>query len=194
MKILRIGILGLLISLAGCSGLSPYRDVAPVDIALKTCGLGYSTEVGPVFKLAYEYAAAKGSVDFSGQMRENLDTQIASIAKNDAFSKGMDSKDKLALIQKTQDCVIKYTDALRPKTEGELVGACMADLQNRVAGNGKDWPVVKNWNLLRDHPKTSGNAPIVSAYVDTGGSASYWLKVQCKWHDGRYENLYVIGE
>lgn len=178
--------------LAGCSSISPYTQKSPIDDGLKACGLGYSTEAGGAFKAAYQFAENTKGLDFEAKMKEGLETQITSLAKTEKFTEKLNSKDLVGLIQSTQECVIKFTEAYRPKTRSELISDCMTDLQKRLSGNGSTTRVVsvKNWIVKNDHPRSTDENPIVTAYVDSfssyGGDETI---VQCKSKNYKYYDL-----
>lgn len=177
--------------LLGCSSISPYSKASPVDEALKACGLGYSAEVGGAFKAAYQYAENNKGLDFEAKMKEGLETQIISLAKSEKFAEKADSKELMALVKGTQECVIKYTQAYRPKSRSEILADCMSDLEKRVTGNGKLVARVENWIVLKDHPKFSDENPVISVVVDNVARRDR-ITLQCLTKGNSYYDLEVV--
>lgn len=182
-----------LILLAGCSAQKLFDRNDPIDNALKACGLGYSTEAGGIFRAAYRYAEKEGGLDFEAKMAEGIETQVGAISKSDAFNKGTSSSDKIDLIKSTQNCVIKYTETYKPKTQNDLINECMADLQQRSAGIGTMRTVitVKNWTIHKNHPKYSEENPVVYAQIDKHSTLNpiTEVMVQCKSINYTYNGL-----
>lgn len=177
--------------LLGCSSISPYSKASPVDEALKACGLGYAAEAGGAFKAAYQYAENTKGLEFEAKMKEGLETQIISLAKSEKFVEKADSKELMALVKGTQECVIKYTQAYRPKSRSEILADCMSDLEKRVTGNGKQVAMVKNWIVLKDHPKYSDENPVISVTVDNIARQNA-ITLQCLTKGNSYYDLEVI--
>lgn len=183
----------LSVLLLGCSSISPYSKASPVDEALKACGLGYSAEAGGAFKAAYQYAENNKGLDFEAKMKEGLETQIISLAKSEKFAEKADSKDLMALVKGTQECVIKYTQAYRPKSRSEILADCMSDLEKRVTGNGKLVARVENWIVLKDHPKFSDENPVISVVVDNVARRDR-ITLQCLTKGNSYYDLEVVKD
>jgi hypothetical protein len=183
----------LLLSLLGCSAISPYSKQTPVDEALKACGLGYSAEVGGAFKAAYQYAENSKGLDFEAKMKEGLETQVISLAKSEKFIEKTDSKDLIGLVTSTQECVIKYTKAFRPKSRSEILSDCMLDLEKRVTGNGKQVAMVKDWVVLKNHPKYSDENPVISVTINNI-ARQYDISVQCLTRGNSYYDLEAVKD
>lgn len=177
--------------LLGCSSISPYSKASPVDEALKACGLGYAAEVGGAFKAAYQYAENTKGLDFEAKMKEGLETQVISLAKSDKFVEKVDSRELVGLIKGTQECVIKYTQAYRPKSRSEILADCMSDLEKRVTGNGKLVARVENWIVLKDHPKFSDENPVISVVVDNVARRDR-ITLQCLTKGNSYYDFEVV--
>lgn len=191
MKFSLVSLLSLV--LVGCSSMSPYSKTSPVDEALKACGLGYSAEVGGAFKAAYQYAESTKGLNFEAKMKEGLETQVISLAKSEKFAEKADSKELVTLIKGTQECVVKYTQAYRPKARSEILADCMADLEKRVTGNRKLVARVENWIVLKDHPKFSDENPIVSVIVDNVARRDR-ITLQCLTKENAYYDLEVVKD
>ncbi len=181
------------LSLSGCSGLSPYRTVGPVDQAIKACGLGYSTDVTAAFKGAFQYAAdankSKG-VDFSASMSDSLKTQIAAMLD----SKELGSKERADIISNTQACVVRLSNAYRPKTRSELVKTCVDDLQDRVEGAGrtKTSNRIERWGVDSvDHAGEFERLKVTASYHPNGGEGRP-VRFFCLIKDGSYEDVEAI--
>lgn len=179
--------------LSACSGLSPYRSVGPVDQAIKACGLGYSTDVAAVFKGAFQYAADVNSskgIDFSASMNDSLKTQIGAMLD----SKELGSKERAEIISNTQACVVRLSNAYRPKTRGELVKTCVEDLQDRVEGAGskKTSDTIRNW-VVDSVDNAGGFERLkVRASFHPNGGEGYPASFLCLIKDGSYEDVEQI--
>lgn len=79
-QFIRVFVAIVTVAVAACAP-APMRPTDPVDIALKTCGLGVSMQSANVFKAAYEIAAKKSSVEFNRTMSQSIDTQEAVVRK-----------------------------------------------------------------------------------------------------------------
>lgn len=180
------------ILLSGCSAMSPYSSKSPVDEALKGCGLGYSTDVAAIVTAAYDISEKNGGIDFKASLKENLNTQIMAFATNAEVNKSVDSEQLISLIKGTQECVVNAIDANRPKTRAEFVAECADDLQNKVAGKGKKWPLVKETFPATKHPDFSESNLLITAFVDHGGRNSYNVLVACDVKDGKYQGLEIL--
>jgi hypothetical protein len=178
--------------LVGCSNMSSYGGKSPVDDALKSCGLGYSSEVGAVFKAAYDISKKTGGVDFKSSLTENLNTQVMAFATNAEVNKSVDGNALVSLVKSTQECVINAIDASRPKTRSDFVAECANDLQNKVAGKGKKWPLVKQTFAATKHPDFSDDNLLITAFVDHGGRSSYRVLVACSISDNVYQGLDIL--
>jgi len=168
--------------------MSPYSRSSPVDEALKACGLGYSAEIGGAFKAAYQYAEGSGGLDFEAKMKEGLETQIVSVTRSEVFLEKADTKEIVSLLKGTQECVIKYAQAFRPRSRSEILYECMSDLERRVTGNGKVSARVENWVVLKDHPKYSEDNPVVSVDVDNHAKRQR-ITLQCLTRGKSYYDL-----
>lgn len=177
--------------LLGCSSISPYSKASPVDEALKACGLGYSAEVGGAFRAAYQYAETNKGVDLEAKMKEGLETQITSLAKSEKFAEKADSKELIALVKGTQECVIKYTQAYSPKSRSEILADCISDLEKRASGNGKRVVRVENWIVLKEHPKFSDENPVISVVIDDIARRDR-ITLQCLTKGSSYYDLEVV--
>lgn len=176
------------ITLSGCSTMFSSSQQSPVDEALKACGLGYSTEASTIFNAAYQYAERKGNADFAAKMKEGLQTQIMSFATSANISKNASPDKLIDLVKSTQDCVVKFAEAYRPKTRSELLYDCRNDLQKRVSGDG-DWPKVKNWHVVKNNPNYSNNNLVMAAFIDAGGTNSRNVLVACEIKNNKYYGL-----
>lgn len=178
--------------LSACSGLSPYRSVAPVDQAIKACGLGYSADVTAAFKGAFQYADAIKSkgVDFSASMKDSLSTQLATMMD----SKELGSKERAEIILKTQDCVIRLSDAYRPKARNELVNACIQDLQRRVSGAGsiQSTNTVREWIVDSEERDGAVERLKVNAAFHSFGGGTEPIVFYCVIKDGSYYDVEAI--
>ncbi|SGY86519.1 Argininosuccinate lyase-Arginosuccinase [Moritella viscosa] len=172
--------------------MSSYGSKSPVDEALKSCGLGYSSEVGAVFKAAYDLSKKTGGSDFKASLTENLNTQVMAFATNAEVNKSVDGNALVSLIKSTQECVINSIDAARPKTRSDFVAQCADDLQNKVAGKGKTSPLIKQTFVATKHPDFSDDNLLITALVDHGGSKSYRVLVACNVSDNIYQGLDII--
>ncbi|MGM0542933.1 MAG: hypothetical protein ACQERP_03495 [Pseudomonadota bacterium] len=178
--------------IAGCSSLSPYGSKSPVDQALKSCGLGYSTEAGALVEGAYKLAERQADASFKAAFQDSLSTQIMTFANNAREADSENYAKVIDLVKSTQQCVIETVDAYRPKTRADLLSDCSADLQNKVAGNGESWPKIKRTFPVTDHEKFSDENLVMRAFVDTGGSSSYHILVGCRVEGNAYQGLEVI--
>ena len=180
------------LSLSACSGLSPYRSAGPVDQAIKTCGLGYSADVTAAFKGAFQYADATKSkgIDFSASMRDSLSTQLATMLE----SKELGSKERADVILKTQDCVIRLTDAYRPKARNELVKSCIDDLQGRVSGAGsiQSTDTVRGWVVESSDRDGEVERLKVNAALHSFSGGSQPISFYCVIKDGSYHDVEAI--
>ncbi|EHR7861371.1 hypothetical protein HJ171_23075 [Vibrio parahaemolyticus] len=169
--------------LSGCSHISPYAKESVIDDALKLCGLGYETQAGMMLKTAYDYAEKKGGMDLGANMQENLETQVTALAKTQPSEKSWE------VVSATQQCVIDYVETYRPKTRKDFIMACRDDLQDRVAGKGRQYPMLKNWEIVKTHDLHSENFLVMYAYVDTGGRTGYSKLVGCEIENDQYIGL-----
>lgn len=180
------------LSLSACSGLSPYRSTGPVDQAIKACGLGYSAEVSAAFKGAFQYADANKSkgIDFSASMKDSLSTQVATMLE----SKEMGSKERAEVISNTQACVIRLSDAYRPKARNELVNACIKDVQGRVSGAGstQSTNTVRDW-VVDTEDRVGGVERLkVKAALHSYAGESQPISFYCLIKDGSYEDVEAV--
>lgn len=65
--------------LQGCTSTPVETD--PVNIALKSCGMGLSTQTTYIFKTAFAVANKKGGVEFSNTMNNSVDMQESALLK-----------------------------------------------------------------------------------------------------------------
>ena len=180
------------LSLSACSGLSPYRSVGPVDEALKACGLGYSTEVSAAFKGAFQYADANKSkgIDFSASMQDSLKTQLTTMLE----SKEVGSKERAEIISNTQACVIRLSDAYRPKARNELVNACIKDVQGRLSGAGstQSTDTVRGW-VVDSEDRVGGIDRLrIKAALHSYGRETQPVSFYCLIKDGSYEDVEAV--
>ena len=179
------------LSLSACSGLSPYRSAGPVDQALKACGLGYSAEVSAAFKGAFQYADANKSkgIDFSASMNDSLNTQVSTMLE----SKELGSKERAQIIENTQTCVIRLSDAYRPKARNELLNACIKDVQGRVSGAGsiQSTDTVRGWVVDSEDRVGDVERLKVKASLHRMGQAGEGqpMNFYCMIKDGSYEDV-----
>lgn len=188
----RYALLLTAVSLSACSGLSPYRSVGPVDQAIKACGLGYSAEVTAAFKGAFQYADATKSkgIDFSASMKDSLSTQLATMLE----SKELGSKERAEVILKTQDCVVRLSDAYRPRARNELVNACIKDLQGRVSGAGstQSTDTVRDWGVDGEDRVGDAERLKMSAALHSYVGGSRPISFYCVIKDGSYHDVEVM--
>lgn len=192
---MRISLISLFIFLSGCSSISPYKNSSPVDEALKACGLGYSTEAGGIIEAAYNVTMQTGGINFKTSLKENLNTQVMAFASGMKLNNAVDSDKLIELIKGTQQCVINNIDANRVKTRSELISECSDDLQNRVAGYGKKWPLVKEIFPVVKHPDFSDENLVITVFVDHGGRSamnSFDALVACKIKENQYYDLELL--
>lgn len=172
------------------------KDVdAPINRAIKMCGLGIDSESSLYYKTAFELSSKSGGLTFEKNMKEKLDSQVMSLMKNKNFQDKANAKDILQEIKDNRECIINYSKMFLPKTRAEQISICMDDLQNRITGKDKRSfsGEVKNWFEQEKHPKHTSKSPVVSLYVDHGGTASYYLLVQCQFNDNsEYESLNIL--
>ena len=174
----------VVLSFLGCSTMSPYSQQSPINDALKTCGLGYTTEANLAFNAAYKDAEKNHSLDFKAGMQESLNTQIMAFANN--AKDNNNSKEIIEMIKNSQECMIKVLDANRPMTRQDHINACKNSLQASVSGTNKLWPNVKNYFYHEELSKKYNNGIVMYAYVDTGGSSSYGGYYLCEISNGQY--------
>ncbi|KJK07820.1 hypothetical protein [Pseudomonas tussilaginis] len=190
----RYALLLTALSLSACSGLSPYRSVGPVDQAIKACGLGYSADVTAAFKGAFQYADATQSkgIDFSASMKDSLSTQLASMLE----SKELGSEERAEVILKTQDCVVRLSDAYRPRARNELVNACIQDLQGRVSGAGstQSTDTVRGWVVDSENRVGDVERLKVKAALHSYGGGSQPISFYCVIKDGSYHDVEAMKD
>ncbi|EHY9847461.1 hypothetical protein ACENVV_003566 [Vibrio cholerae] len=178
-------------ALSACSSLSSTKSEDPVDQALKICGLGYDSEASAAFQAAYTYANSSSGVNFEAKMREGLETQLGSLAANDTFVNGLNKGELFKLIEKQQNCVVKYTASFRTNTESEMLSACMNDLRTRLAGNGstKTSVNIQNWFIVPKHPKSTKDSPVVEFTADYFTGYKQHAMVKCIAENNVYQTL-----
>lgn len=179
--------------ISACASHNPYNNDDPVDQALKICGLGYSSQSANLYKGAYSFAVAQGSAEFESKMNDYLKSQTT------AMYEAMQPKDKegFEVVQKEVEanraCVLSLIEKNRPKTRSDFVNSCVADLKKRVGDIGNGYPKVMNWAVVETHPKNSENNIVVNAFVNTGGTSSYWQTMACQIKNNRYDDLVGIN-
>lgn len=182
----------LMASLSACASNNPYKTDDPVDQALKICGLGYSSQSAVLYKGAYAFALKQGGAEFETQMNEYLKSQTTAMYE----SLKPTGKDELDIVQKeiesNRACVLSLIEKNRPKTRSDFVSSCMTDLKGRVGDTGNNYPKVLNWSVVELHPLNTANNIVVNAFVNTGGSSSYWTTVACRVRNNVYDDLVGI--
>lgn len=178
--------------LSACALNNPYKTDDPVDQALKICGLGYSSQSAALYKGAYAFALKQGSAEFETKMNEYLKSQTTAMYES-MQPKG---KDELEIVQKEVEanraCVLNLIEKNRPKTRSDFVSSCITDLKNRVGDAGNGYPKVMNWTVVEPHPQNTASNIVVSTFVNTGGSSSYWTTVVCRVRNNVYDDLVVL--
>ncbi|MFV8458795.1 hypothetical protein ACNO5M_27340 [Vibrio owensii] len=190
----RLIVTSVVISLSACSSISSTKKEDPVDQALKICGLGYDSEASAAFQAAYTYANSSNGVNFEAKMKEGLETQLGSLAANETFVNGLNKGELFKLMEKQQECVVKYTASFRANTESDMLSACMNDLRTRLAGNG---PVttrvsIQNWFVIPDHPKYTRESPVVRFTANYSGNNKQNAMVRCIADNNVYQTLEVV--
>jgi hypothetical protein len=185
--------LALIIGLTGCAN-QLSRESRAVDLALKTCGNGLSTQSAYVFKAAYEMADKKSGADFGLTMSNSIETQVGVLLKQISSGDASGSAPGvLAEVGRVRECVIQQASALRPVTRMELIEQCRQVLQDRVSPKGSTrYAVIRNWNPILKDKEYKVDIPIMSAFVDTGGSSSSSVKVKCDISGGVLRDVAVI--
>lgn len=179
----------ILMGLQGCVQ-SPTKLSDPVDIALKTCGMGISTQSANVFKAAYELAQKKGSVDFSATMSQGIDTQEATVLKQLGDKSPDSTKAILGEIKNVRECVISQSALLRPPSRLDLLEQCRLNVQNRLSPPG---PVVlgtlRFWTQSPNDPEYKYDTPVMRGIFDVGGADSFPVREKCDIRGGRLQDV-----
>ncbi|WP_460368926.1 hypothetical protein ACOYXF_23790 [Pseudomonas sp. Tul1A2] len=172
----------------GCSH-SPV-ETDPVNSALKSCGMGLSTQTAYVFKTAFEVAEKKGSADFSLSMNQSVDTQEASLLKQ--MDKSPDStKAILGEVKSFRECVIAQSAALRPASRLDLLEQCRVNIQNRISPPGNtSYGTLRYWNQRPKDPRYTNDVPIMGGIFDNG--PGFPVLVQCDIRNGKLQDAMAI--
>lgn len=178
--------------LVGCSIKSVEPEDVQIDRAIKSCTLGYEKveEVNLAFMSAYKYADKNYNLDFKAGMKESLTTSIMTFASTSKDNNN--SKEVIELIKRTQDCVIQKLDANRPLTRSDLLKQCRDDIQARLSGYNKGYPLVRSHVYVPNHPKNSDTTLVINAYIDHGGSDSYRGLYLCEIKDNKYIDFIML--
>lgn len=181
----------LIVGLSACAPAST-RLTDPVDIALKTCGLGINTQSAYVFKVAYEVAAKKSSVEFDNTMNQSIDTQEAAILKTLGGKSPDATQAVIGEIKDLRSCVIAQVSVLRPTSRPELLEQCRQDVQRRISPPGTtQYGTLRAWNQLVDDKEYRADEPVMEGLFDTGGTSSFRVKARCDIRKGRLND--VVG-
>lgn len=174
----------------GCSHSAVETD--PVNTALKSCGMGLSTQTAYVFKTAFEVAQKKGAADFSLNMNQSVDTQEASLLKQ--MDKSPEStKAILGEVKSFRECVIAQSSALRPATRLDLLEQCRVNMQNRISPPGNvSYGTLRYWNQRPNDPRYTYDTPIMGGIFDNGGPG-FPVLVQCDIRNGKLQDVIAIG-
>lgn len=178
-----------LIGLLGCVQ-SPTKLTDPVDIALKTCGMGISTQSAFVFKAAYELAQKTGSVDFSATMSQGIDTQEASVLKQLGDKSPDSTKAIVEEIRNVRECVISQSTLLRPPSRLDLLEQCRLNVQNRISPPGNtSWGTLRLWTQSPDDPEYKYDMPVMHGVFDNGGANSFPVREKCDIRGGKLQDV-----
>lgn len=183
------------LEVAACAPVAP-RTTDPVDLALKTCGLGVSTQSANVFKAAYEVAAKKSSVEFNRSMSQSIDTQEAVVLKAIGEKSPDAAKAVLAEIKDLRECVLTQTSELRPSSRMELLEQCRKDIEHRISPdpNIHDGS-LRYWTQAVDDKDYRADMPVMHGiYERIGGgwmsdSSSNEIKARCDIRNGRLNDV-----
>ena len=172
----------------GCSHSAIETD--PVNSALKSCGMGLSSQTAYVFKTAYEIAVKKSSADFSLSMNQSVDTQEASLLKQ--LDKSPEStKAILGEVKSFRECVIAQSAALRPASRLDLLEQCRLNIQGRLSPPGNtSYGTLRYWNQRPKDPRYTYDVPIMGGVFDNG--PGFPVLVQCDIRDGNLQDAMVI--
>jgi hypothetical protein len=191
MRLIYAAGLTLLAELSACASTST-QLTDPMDIALKTCGLGINTQSAYVFKVAYEVAAKKSSIEFDNTMSQSIDTQYAAILKALGGKSPDATQAVITEIKDLRSCVIGQVSSLRPLSRPELLEQCRQDVQRRIS---PPWPTqygtLRAWNQLIDDKQYRADEPVMTGFFDTGGDTGYRVKAKCDIRKGRLND--VVG-
>ena len=159
---------------------APTRLTDPVDLALKTCGLGISEQSASVFKVAYEIAVKKSSVEFNTTMSQSIDTQEAAILKALGAKSPDAAKVVVDEIKDMRACVLTQASALRPVSRTDLIEQCRQDVQRRISPPGPiQYGTLRAWSQLPDDRAFRADIPVMEGFFDTGGGTGYRVKARC---------------
>lgn len=176
-----------LILMQGC--VSSYTETDPVNIALKTCGMGLSTQTAYVFRAAYEIAEKKGATEFSSTMSQSVDTQESSLLKQLGDKSPESTKAILDEIRNVRACVITQSAQLRPASRLELLEQCRLNIQQRISPPGRViYGTLRYWTQVPSDPKYKKEAPIMAGHFDNGGRG-FPVKAQCDISGGRLQDV-----
>lgn len=175
---------------------APTHMTDPVDIALKTCGLGVSTQSANVFKAAYEIAAKKSSVEFNRTMSQSIDTQEAVVLKAIGEKSPEAAKAVLAEIKDMRECVLSQASALRPSSRQDLLEQCRKDVEHRISPDPNVHEgTLRYWSQVVGDKAYRADMPVMhGTYEKIGGGTlfgdtSFDVKAQCDIRNGRLNNV-----
>lgn len=192
---MRVVVAFIIVLLNGCSSISPYGGVTPIDEAIKLCGLGYSSDAQAVVKAAYAISDNSKNIDFGAELKENLNSQVMQFVTHSNISSSEDKTPLINLINKTQNCVVDYVEKTRPLTRQRIIEQCREELQINLAGKGNRYPIVRNTIAVLDHPDYSENNVIMYAYMQHRSSRdNYNVLISCEVKDNKYYGLSVVKE
>ncbi|MFC2974636.1 hypothetical protein ACFOJE_20805 [Azotobacter bryophylli] len=164
-------------------------ETDPVNIALKSCGMGLSTQTTYIFKTAFAVANKKGGVEFSNTMNNSVDMQESALLKQLSDKSAESTKAILAEIKDVRECVIMQSAQLRPASRTELLERCREDLQQRISPRGNiSYGTLRLWTQQRDDPRYKKDMPVMAGHFDNGG-AGFAVKAQCDIRGGTLQEV-----
>lgn len=185
-KLIPLSLISLFL-LQGCA--SSYTETDPVNIALKTCAMGLSTQTAYVFKAAYEIASKKGAAEFSSTMNQSVDTQEHALLAQLGDKSPESTKAILKEISNVRECVIAQSSMLRPASRPELLEQCRLNIQQRISPPGPvSHGTLRFWTQLPDDPKYKKDMPVMAGHFDNGGRG-FDVKAQCDISGGRLQDV-----
>ena len=191
----RVLCVGVAVATSACAP-TPTRLTDPVDVALKTCGLGISTQSANVFKAAYEIAAKKSSVEFNRTMSQSIDTQEAVVLKAIGEKSPEAAKGVLAEIKDMRECVLSQTSALRPASRLDLLEQCRKDVEHRISPDPNIHEgALKYWTQMVDDKAYRADMPVMRGRFESigggglFGDTSFDVKARCDIRGDRLNNV-----
>lgn len=185
---LKLLLIGTALMSLGCVTQNPYNSSDPVDLALKICGLGYSSDAATLYRGAYQITNKQASAEFETKFGQNLETQMSNMFKNIKPADEGSMKVVSDQIKETRECVLEQINSYREPSRSDLVSQCIADLKRRVGATDNGYPYIREWTVIENDNRNSKNNLVVG-YVFSQGGPDLSRAIICKIKNNKYDDL-----